>query len=37
MLHEGTGAAGVFLRSRGVRQDATRIIIEELLKGRRAG
>jgi ATP-dependent Clp protease ATP-binding subunit ClpA len=37
MLHEGTGAAGVFLRSRGVRQDATRIIVEELLKGRRAG
>jgi len=37
MLHEGTGAAGVFLRSRGVRQDATRIIVEELLKRRRAG
>ena len=37
MLHEGTGSAGVFLRSRGVRQDATRIIVEELLKGRRAG
>jgi ATP-dependent Clp protease ATP-binding subunit ClpA len=37
MLHDGTGAAGVFLRSRGVRQDATRIIVEELLKGRRAG
>ena len=37
MLHEGTGAAGVFLRSRGVRQDATRIIVEELLRGRRAG
>jgi ATP-dependent Clp protease ATP-binding subunit ClpA len=37
MLHPETGAAGAFLRSRGVRQDATRIIVEELLKGRRAG
>jgi ATP-dependent Clp protease ATP-binding subunit ClpA len=37
MLHDGTGAAGRFLRSRGVRQDAARIIVEELVRGRRAG
>jgi ATP-dependent Clp protease ATP-binding subunit ClpA len=37
MLHNGGGAAGAYLRSRGVRQDAARIIVEELLKGRRAG
>jgi ATP-dependent Clp protease ATP-binding subunit ClpA len=37
MLHGDTGAAGRFLRSRGVRQDAARIIVEELVRGRRAG
>jgi ATP-dependent Clp protease ATP-binding subunit ClpA len=37
MLHDDTGAAGRFLRARGVRQDAARIIVEELVRGRRAG
>jgi ATP-dependent Clp protease ATP-binding subunit ClpA len=37
MLHDDTGAAGRFLRGRGVRQDAARIIVEELVRGRRAG
>ena len=37
MLHDDTGAAGRFLRDRGVRQDAARIIVEELVRGRRAG
>ena len=37
MLHDGDTAAGRFLRSRGVRQDAARIIVEELVRGRRAG
>src|SRR3954454_24540725 len=37
MLHDDTGAAGRFLRAKGVRQDAARIIVEELVRGRRAG
>jgi ATP-dependent Clp protease ATP-binding subunit ClpA len=37
MLHAETGTAGQVLRSRGVRQDAARIIVEELLRRRRAG
>ena len=37
MLHDDIGRAGPFLRGRGVRLDAARIIVEELLKGRRAG
>ncbi len=37
MLHDDTGRAGVYLRRRGVRQDAARIIVEELLRDRRAG
>jgi ATP-dependent Clp protease ATP-binding subunit ClpA len=37
MLHDDTGAAGQFLRARGVRQDAARIIVEEIVRGRRAG
>ncbi|WP_433279750.1 Clp protease N-terminal domain-containing protein [Pseudonocardia xinjiangensis] len=37
MLHSATGAAHDILVSRGVRQDATRIIVEELVRGRRAG
>jgi ATP-dependent Clp protease ATP-binding subunit ClpA len=37
MLHNSAGAAGAYLRSRGVRQDASRIMVEELLKRRRAG
>jgi ATP-dependent Clp protease ATP-binding subunit ClpC len=36
MLH-GDGAGGRFLRARGVRQDAARIIVEEITRGRRAG
>ena len=37
MLHPETGTAGQVLRSRGLRQDAARIIVEELVRGRRAG
>jgi ATP-dependent Clp protease ATP-binding subunit ClpA len=37
LLHDDLGRAGVFLRHRGVRLDAARIIVEELLRGRRAG
>jgi ATP-dependent Clp protease ATP-binding subunit ClpA len=37
MLHPVTGAAHDILVARGVRQDAARIIVEELLRGRRAG
>jgi ATP-dependent Clp protease ATP-binding subunit ClpA len=37
MLHRGTGAAHDVLAGRGVRQDAARIIVEELVRGRRAG
>jgi len=37
MLHPATGAAHDILVSRGVRQDATRIIVEEFVRGRRAG
>jgi ATP-dependent Clp protease ATP-binding subunit ClpA len=37
MLHDGNAPAGRFLRSHGVRQDAARIIVEELVRGRRAG
>jgi hypothetical protein len=37
MLHAETGTAGQILRARGVRQDAARIIVEELVRGRRAG
>jgi ATP-dependent Clp protease ATP-binding subunit ClpA len=37
MLHDDIGRAGTFLRGRGVRLDAARIIVEELLRGRRAG
>jgi ATP-dependent Clp protease ATP-binding subunit ClpA len=37
MLHTETGAAYHILVSRGVRQDASRIIVEELVRGRRAG
>jgi ATP-dependent Clp protease ATP-binding subunit ClpA len=36
MLHDDIGAAGRFLRARGARQDAARIIVEELVRGRRA-
>jgi ATP-dependent Clp protease ATP-binding subunit ClpA len=37
MLHDSSGPAGRVLRARGVRQDAARIIVEELVRGRRAG
>lgn len=37
MLHDTAGPAGRVLRARGVRQDAARIIVEELVRGRRAG
>jgi ATP-dependent Clp protease ATP-binding subunit ClpA len=37
MLHPATGAAHDILVSRGVRQDATRILVEEFVRARRAG
>jgi ATP-dependent Clp protease ATP-binding subunit ClpA len=37
MLHPGTGAAQRVLVGRGVSQDASRIIVEELVRARRAG
>jgi ATP-dependent Clp protease ATP-binding subunit ClpA len=37
MLHTETGAAQPILLARGVRQDSSRIIVEELVRARRAG
>lgn len=37
MLHSDCGAAGEFLRAHGVSREPARIIVEELLRGRRAG
>ena len=37
MLHSEVGAAGEILRARGMRLDSTRIVVEELVRGRRAG
>lgn len=37
MLHADTGAAQTVLDARGVRQHAARVIVEELVRGRRAG
>jgi ATP-dependent Clp protease ATP-binding subunit ClpA len=37
MLHAETGSAQQILASHGVRLDATRVIVEELVRGRQAG
>jgi ATP-dependent Clp protease ATP-binding subunit ClpA len=37
MLQPANGAAHDILVSHGVRQDATRILVEEFVRGRRAG
>jgi len=37
MLHSGTGAAQRILAARGVSQDVSRVIVEQLVRARRAG